>query len=176
MDRGAIASLSPEGMATKKPPQAPVISAPEALTDRLRGISALSSEQLRREWQRLYRVPPPQSLRRDLLLRGIAYRIQEQTLGGLRPSTLRRLNTLGRTLHHGDSTGALLAPSLKTGTKLLREWRGETHCVFVLDEGFSYRETQYRSLTQIAKLITGVHWSGPRFFGTGRSRPSARRG
>ena len=53
------------------------------------------------------------------------------------------------------------------GARLVRQWRGESHCVLVLDDGFLYRDQRYRSLTAIARVITGAHWSGPRFFGLG---------
>ena len=74
--------------------------------------------------------------------------------------------------------GAVRVPSivLKPGTRLIREWRGETCSVFVQKDGFQWRGTTYRSLTTIAKEITGAHWSGPRFFGLTRrlaAKPSA---
>jgi len=159
--------------------QALPAAAREGLAERLRRLAILSSKQLRAEWQRLHRMPPPQSLSRDLLLRGLAYRIQEQALGGFRQATQRRLDTIARAIENTRDTGIALGSSPKPGARLLREWRGETHCVLVLDEGFSYRDQRYRSLTQVAKLITGAHWSGPRFFGigqTGLTRREARDG
>ena len=103
--------------------------------------------------------------RRDLLVRGIAYKIQEQAFGGLSKAMRRRLATLTR--QSSEDGGAVLVPSivLKPGTRLIREWRGETCSVLVQKDGFQWRGTTYRSLTTIAKEITGAHWSGPRFFG-----------
>jgi hypothetical protein len=62
------------------------------------------------------------------------------------------------------------APLLKPGTRLLREWGGKTHTIIVLEDGFEHGGERYQSLTQIARRITGVHWSGPRFFGLRRAR------
>ena len=72
--------------------------------------------------------------------------------------------------------GALsLPPTLKPGMRLVREWRGQMHSVLVLENGFEYHDHRYRSLTEIARHITGAHWSGPRFFGVVqvRTKPKA---
>ncbi len=114
--------------------------------------------------RRHYRTAPPPSLSRDLLLRAIAYRLQEQAHGGLSQTTKRALQALARSA--GSEGGQAPAPvaALKPGVRLVREWGGETHTVLVLPDGFEYQGGRYRSLTQIAKHITGAHWSGPRFF------------
>jgi len=135
-------------------------------------LSAATIFELRGEWRRLHRAAPPMRLSRDLLMRGITYKLQERPLGGLSKSILRRLERLSLDLQ----TPA--APiSLKTGARLVREWRGVTHSVLVDADGFEWRGRRYRSLTLIAHEITGAHWSGPRFFGlrtrAGRSVESA---
>jgi Protein of unknown function (DUF2924) len=120
---------------------------------------------LRAEWRRLYRAHPPKRVARDLLLLGIAWKMQEQAYGGLGAATRRRIAGLAETLERdGDVTRSRVA-RLKPGAKLVREWRGETHTVFVCENGFRWRDGHWRSLSVIAREITGGHWSGPRFFG-----------
>jgi Protein of unknown function (DUF2924) len=138
-------------------------------------LSASTIFELRGEWRRLHRAPPPTRLSRDLLMRGITYKLQERPLGGLSKSILRRLERLSLNLQ--TPTASI---SLKTGARLVREWRGVTHSVLVHADGFEWRGRRYRSLTLIAHEITGAHWSGPRFFGlrkcAGRSVESAEGG
>ena len=136
-------------------------------------LSALmehAPEQLRLAWRRHYRVPPPRGLSRDMLIRAIAYTIQEHAFGGLSKSTLRRLTTLARALDSPEGTSLVPYASLKPGTKLVREWGGTTHTVLVLDEGFEYGGHRYASLTKIAAVISGLHRSGPAFFGLKRAK------
>jgi hypothetical protein len=127
---------------------------------------------LQREWRRLYHRAPPK-LSRDLLLRGIAYRLQELEHGGLSKATKRKLKTLAKMFRTEGRVAPDPGLSLKQGTRLVREWHGRTHTVTVTDDGFDYAGTTYSSLTKIAREITGAHWSGPRFFGL---KPSAAHG
>jgi len=128
---------------------------------------------LRTEWRRLFGGDPPR-LSRDLLVRALAYRVQERAMGGLSGASLKRLRDLAESPDGiGPPPGA--AASLQPGAKLLREWHGRTHVVVVTDRGFDYAGSSYRSLTEIAKLITGVHWSGPRFFGLRKGQPTPER-
>jgi hypothetical protein len=122
-----------------------------------------SLDELRREWRHLYQHDPPK-ISRDLLVLGIAHRLQEIEHGGLGKATLRKLQTLARTLRATGRVGPTPSLSLKPGARLVREWRGRTHTVTVTEDGFEYAGTTYPSLTKIAREITGVHWSGPRFF------------
>ena len=95
--------------------------------------------------------------------------------GGLGKATLRKLRTLAKTLRATGRVGPTPGLSLKPGVRLVREWRGRTHTVTVTEDGFDYAGTSYPSLSNIAKKITGAHWSGPRFFGLltkGKNRPS----
>jgi hypothetical protein len=124
----------------------------------------LTAQQLRDEWRRLYRGQPPR-LSRDLLIRTIAYRMQELTYGGLSKATQRTLDTLTKELKAKGSIAVTPNLSLRPGTRLVREWRGRTHTVIVADDGFEYGGKAFPSLTKIAHAITGAHWSGPRFFG-----------
>jgi hypothetical protein len=101
---------------------------------------------------------------RLLLLRALAYRIQEQALGGLDRATRRRLDRAARDLAAGRAV-ARLVPKIKPGTRLLREWQGVVHEVIVLERGVQYRGETWPSLSAVAREITGTRWSGPRFFG-----------
>lgn len=120
---------------------------------------------LRATWVRHFQQDPPNRLSRDLLLRGIAHKLQERQFGGHFKSVLRRLKYLSA----NDGSNATRSPprtrSIKLGTKLIREWHGVTHIVVVTEDGFDWQGTRYHSLTEIAGAITGAHWSGPRFFG-----------
>jgi hypothetical protein len=135
------------------------------LEAKLIAIEQLGLPELRTEWRRLYRKPPPHRLSRDLLVRGIAYKIQEAVHGGLSKPTLRRLRVLSDQSASGARGKLERQAAFKPGTKLLREWNGTTHEVQVLADGFEWRGQTYASLSKIAKAITGAHWSGPRFFG-----------
>ncbi|MCI0429245.1 MAG: DUF2924 domain-containing protein [Rhodospirillales bacterium] len=141
---------------------------------RLQALHSMEYTTLRTEWRRLYRAMPPRRLSADLLRLGVAWKIQEQAYGGLTAATKRRLATLTKTLERaGDVTRNRVA-RLKPGVTLVRDWGGETHRVRVLEEGFAWRGQEWRSLSAIARAITGSHWSGPRFFGLIDSRRDPR--
>ena len=123
-----------------------------------------STEELRRAWRRLYHTGPPPGLSRDLIIRGLADKLQQRAHGGFSRALQRRLRILTGEFEKGAGSfdpGSVL----KTGASLVRRWRGRTHTVLVAEDGFEYDGQRYRSLTVIAERITGVHWSGPRFFG-----------
>jgi hypothetical protein len=110
---------------------------------------------------------------RNLLMLGVAWKIQEQAYGGLGAATKRRLADLAKTLERdGDVTRNRVA-RLKPGARLVREWRGGSHTVIVRDDGFEWEGRHWRSLSAIARKITGVQWSGPRFFGLTEKAKSA---
>jgi hypothetical protein len=129
----------------------------------IRAVEQAGVIALRAEWRRLFGSDPPR-LSRDLLVRALAYRVQERAFGGLSRASLKRLREL---TENSEGMGPPPAPavSLRSGTKLVREWHGRAHVVVVADTGFDYAGASYKSLTQIAKQITGARWSGPRFFG-----------
>jgi hypothetical protein len=141
------------------------------LSRMLEALPALSPAELRKEWRRLYRVQPPR-LSRDLLVRAIAYRIQELRYGGLSKASKRKLAALVNVWQSEGEIAPEAPQRIRTGTRLVREWNGRTHTVTVKEEGFTYAGRSYRSLTAIAHEITGAHWSGPRFFGLARQSPS----
>jgi DUF2924 family protein len=143
-----------------------------AVEQRLAEIDQLELSSLRAAWAAGFGEAASAHLSRDLLRRAIAYRLQEQEEGGLRPATLRRLRRLAEDLRAGAAVKVTSTPTLQPGVRLMREWNGETHVVEVLAAGFSWRGTSYQSLSAIARAITGVRWSGPRFFGLpGSPRP-----
>lgn len=126
-------------------------------------LEALTNFELRGEWRRLQGMQPPKSLSHEFLLRGITYKIQERAFGGLSKSLLRKLtNTDPSSAQYRSPAPRTL---VKPGTRLVREWNGETHTVLVHADGVEWRGARYRSLSVVAREITGAHWSGPRFFG-----------
>ena len=135
------------------------------LEAKLTALTVMDSDGLRREWRRLYRSHPPLHFRRDLLVLAIAWKLQEKVHGGLTAAQKRRLSGIGEELRKGGDLSAGPAIRLKPGSRLVREWRGETHDVLVIDEGFEWNGKRHRSLSKIAREITGTRWSGPRFFG-----------
>jgi hypothetical protein len=137
------------------------------LTQRIGSLHGLTAQQLRDEWRRLYRGQPPR-LSRDLLIRSLAYRIQELTYGGSSKATQRKLTSLAREMTVKGTVKVAVDVHLRPGARLMREWRGKMHTVVVLEDGFGFNGKSYPSLTRIAHIITGAHWSGPRFFGLKR--------
>jgi hypothetical protein len=153
--------------------QVTVTDGKSPLAERLAVLPTLGLEDLRREWRRLLRAEPPR-LSRDIMMRAIAYRMQEIAQGGLSKVTQRRLMTLANQLETDGRIAPLPGPRIKSGSRLIREWHGRIHTVTTIDEGFEFQGKTYRSLTQIAFEITGAKWSGPRFFGlTQRPRSAA---
>ena len=143
---------------------------------RLDRLQEFDGSALREEWRRLFRSEPPR-ISRDLLMRAMAYRLQELEFGGL-PKWARQ--TLAGPAAGsdppkagGESTPKPALPRLKPGARLVREWHGRIHSVIVLDDAFEFEGRRYRSLTKIAREITGAHWSGPRFFGLAKRRAGA---
>ena len=128
------------------------------------GLADRSTQELRHIWRTLHHTGPPLGLSRDLIIRGLADKLQERAHGGPRRVLQRRLQTLAGEFEKG-SWSSDPGIMLRTGTTLARQWRGHTHTVLVREDGFEHEGQHYRSLTVIAERITGAHWSGPRFFG-----------
>lgn len=130
---------------------------------------------LRLRWRKLFRAPAPSHLPRYLLIRIIAYRLQANVFGDLDRETARYLDRVARDWKARQASGkqrspaAILPPAnrrpLKTGTLLEREHNGRMHRVVVVKDGFIWNEATYRSLSEVARAITGTKWNGPRFFG-----------
>ena len=144
----------------------------ERSTEALSRLPTLDLAELRELWCRLYKTETAPRLSRELLVRAVAYRMQEVASGGPRLELQRQLRQIALEL---QQTGRVrMRPRLKPGTRLMREWRGQSHEVLVLDEGFSWQGMHYRSLSAIARQITGMAWSGPLFFGLRSNRSGAR--
>ena len=138
----------------------------EAVENKIAVLHGMTARELRATWRALHSGEPMAPSSRDLMIREIAYKMQERAHGGLAPAIKRRLRALAKEIEADGAAGAVaLAPLLKAGTRLVREWGGKTRIVITLDDGFEYEGERYRSLTEIARRITGAHWSGPRFFG-----------
>ena len=134
----------------------------------------LELSELRQHWGALYKSDPSPHLSRELLVRAVAYRMQEVALGGLRPGRLRQLRQFAQQFKQTGQATIRARPELKPGTRLMREWQGRTYDVLVLDDGFSWQNTRYSSLSAIARKITGTAWSGPLFFGLKPSQSASR--
>ncbi len=147
----------------------------ETLDADLEALRELSREELKRRWRGLYGSACPAHMSRILLLRALAYRMQEQALGGLDWATSRRLARAAEDLA-GARTPAAPRPKIKPGTRLLREWQGVVHEVIVLESSVHYRGEIWPSLSAVAREITGARWSGPRFFGLISGRKEAQSG
>jgi hypothetical protein len=125
---------------------------------------------LKARWRELFDAEPPPYNRRFLESR-LAYRIQELAFGGLKPETVERLAALAEGLHGKGIKRARSAQERPiAGTRLVREWQGVEHSVTVRDDGYEYRSRPYKSLSAIARLITGTRWNGWIFFGLKNQR------
>ncbi len=139
----------------------------DTVADELRAIPELSRAQLVERWTTIHRRPPPKGLSRRLMEYAAAYDVQAREHGGLKPGVRRKLCQGAA----GVEAPARIAgahgktKALSPGTRLMREWRGRTHRVDVLESGFLCDGKHYGSLSQVARAITGASWSGPRFFG-----------
>ena len=128
-------------------------------------LESMDLEQLRTHWKRLYEIEAPPHLSRDWLRRAVAYRIQENVLGGLKPATRRLLKRVAEDARARKTTKVVPTRKIGPDTILIREWGGTRHEVTVLERGVMFRGKRYSSLSQVARVITGSQWSGPLFFG-----------
>lgn len=118
-------------------------------------------------WTAAYGNPPPKGISRRLLEYAVAWHVQVEAHGGMAPALRRRLHQAASVAGDKDVPAAR-AVGVKTaapGSRLVREWHGRTHTVDVVPDGVLYDGRQYRSLSEVARAITGARWSGPRFFG-----------
>ncbi len=121
-------------------------------------LKTMDRLQLGEKWQTIFRRPPPKNASQEFMVLALAYKLQEAAFGELRPALSRRLRQSGE-----DSPTP--ATTTKPGTTLIREWRGITYVVTILDKGVQMNGRLYGSLTEVARQITGTHQSGPIFFG-----------
>jgi hypothetical protein len=150
------------------------ITGHDAVEAEIARLRDLDLPALRARWRTMFRRTAPDHLPRHLLFRILAYRLQADQLGDLDKNTQRFLGRLASGAQAGNEIkvvdGDPSRHGLQPGTILVREWNGAPQRVMVLDEGFAWNGTTYRSLTEVAFALTGTRWSGPRFFGL-RDRP-----
>ncbi len=139
---------------------------------RLALLPKLSKTDLHNLWQELFQKQPPETLRRNLLIPILGYRLQELEFRSLKSDARRRLFESAEGLEPNRNAPGLATPSIKAGTRLVRQWQGKTHVVHVDGRGYEYNGSRYESLSEIARLITGTRWSGPLFFGL-KQKPTA---
>ena len=136
-----------------------------SIQQRLAALPQLNKAELCILWRQLNEKDPPPKIRKELLLRVLAYRIQEQEFGGLNTAQSRQLRQLASAFEANPNTAVSTRCPIKPGTRLMREWKRQVHVVEAETNGFEYKGNRYESLSEIARLITGTRWSGPLFFG-----------
>ena len=144
-----------------------------ALEEEISNLPGLSKTELLTKWRERLKQAPPSHLNKPILVPLLAYRLQEQAFGGLKPAYRRRLRELAESFERNPNRPLKTISSfarIKPGTRLIRQWDGQTHQVTVAEQGFEYKGERYKSLSEIARLITGTRWSGPLFFGLKQSQ------
>lgn len=136
-----------------------------SLSSDLGAITTMTYAELHLAWRRYYRTVPAKKMSRDILELGIAWKIQESKFGGLSAAVKRQIADLARTMEAKSDLAKPRVVTPKPGARLLRAWNGATHEVLAVEDGFLWAGKTWRSLSVIAREITGTRWSGPRFFG-----------
>jgi hypothetical protein len=155
-------SREPDGLSALPIPMIP----PTDILTRLATLERASTADLKQRWRELFGKEPP-AFSRTYLQSRLAYRIQELAYGGVKPETVARLEALGERLDGGNAVSRRIRADTRpiAGTRLVREYRGAEHIVTVLADGFEFKGRPYRSLSAIARAITGTRWNGWTFFG-----------
>ncbi len=135
------------------------------LTDEIVGLHDLDTDALRTRWRELHGRESVARMSRELLIRAIVHRLQERARDGLSKKARRVLGKHMRALEQSGAIAQPNEPGIKAGTNLIREWNGKVHQVEVTSDGYFWNGERHRSLSAIARAITGTRWSGPRFFG-----------
>ncbi len=138
---------------------------PDSVEKQVETLPNLPRGDLAKLWQKLFNSVADPKIRRPAMIRFLAYRIQEQAYGSLSATSERQLRQLEAAVAGNLNLKTSSAPKIQPGTRLVREWQNQVHLVNVETNGYEYRGTRYRSLSQIARQITGTRWSGPLFFG-----------
>lgn len=138
------------------------------LESELKIVAAAPKSVLRKRYQELFHRAPPKAFGPDLLRRSVAHRLQENAYGGLPKATERELKRLVRLMIEKPGAKFTVARRAQSGTVLVRDWKGKRHQVMIQEQGFSYAGRDFTNLSEIARLITGTRWNGPRFFGLRR--------
>jgi hypothetical protein len=142
----------------------------ERLAQELKDLETRGDDELKNRWRGLYGTKPPQKIHRSLLIAAVAHRMQEHALGALKSSVRRHLMQAAN--NPATPRSSPLFPSLRprAGTVLVRDWGGVTHQAQMLEDGILFRSKRYKSLSEVARVITGSRWSGPLFFGLKSTR------
>jgi hypothetical protein len=149
---------------------------PGPIAQNLVDLPRLSKTALYELWKELFGTSPSPKLRRDLMIPILAFRLQEEAFGSHSGRTRNRLRNLSRAFETDRDSATPSVPLIRPGTRLVREWRDEVHLVNVQPNGYEYKGGRYKSLSQIARLITGTRWSGPLFFGINGGRSASAEG
>jgi Protein of unknown function (DUF2924) len=156
----------------------------EGLKSDIERLKTLDIDALRVEWRNLFGRRLPKALPKSLLVKALTYQLQVMALGDLDPQTLRVLDAYAakndgrwrgrvRVDRVGGASSLSSGFRIKPGSILVREWAGELHRVMALEVGFAWNGATYRSLSEVARAITGTRWNGPRFFGLDRQNEAA---
>ena len=129
----------------------------------IRILETADRDELLVEWRKRFKTEPPKSISRTLLKRILAFEIQASRLGGLDRATRQSIRAHQTQLDSGKPPRTK-SVKFKAGSRFMREWNGVTHIIDVTENGYQWQGATYRSLSAIARAITGAHWSGPRFF------------
>jgi len=148
----------------------------ESLSVDLKRLCTLKPDELAERWRSLFGSDPPARFRRSLLIQALAYQLQEKASGGLKPATRRLLASVAGDAGSRRSVAMQPQRSVKAGAVLVRERHGAKHQVTVLKDGFMFGGKHFRSLSKIAREITGTRWSGPLFFGLKNSHQEQQNG
>ena len=140
----------------------------ERLSAEIAALRSFDVARLKTQWRTLYGTEAPSRFSRELLIAAVGYRIQERALGGLKPATRRLFQRVATDAFARRPFKLVPVQKLEPGAVLIREWNGVKYKVVVQEDGFSFRGQQYGSLSAVARLITGSHWSGLLFFGLKR--------
>jgi Protein of unknown function (DUF2924) len=144
---------------------APAQPTDPTVEDELDRLATMPIARLRVRYQEVFRTEPPKAFGPDLLRRSIAHRIQEKAYGGLSRSAQLLLDQMMKAYAAKPNGKIVLPRRIKSGSVLVREWKGKSHRVMVLADGFAYDGSTFGNLSEIAGMITGTKWNGPRFFG-----------
>jgi hypothetical protein len=152
---------------------------PADVAEQLKVLPSMSAPALRTLWEETFDKPHPTWMHHGFLVRALAYHFQEKAYGAMGTPLRRRLLAYVEEVKAKGAIASLERLKIKPGTRLVREWRGDTHVVTAEETDFDYRGKRYQSLSEIARAITGTRWSGPAFFGLktapdGRKRNAAR--
>lgn len=145
---------------------------PGSTSDRLSALPELSRAALSRLWEELFSSPVSPQLRRGFMIPILAYRLQEKSFGSLNERLRSRLRQLADSFEADPNYAEKPKTTLRPGTRLVRQWKEQVHVVNVESGRYEYQGIRYRSLSQIARLITGTRWSGPLFFGIRQTKES----